>query len=206
MFPVMNESTLRTLYSIGLGVIIALFVGLGIATFYPAPVLADTSGLENYELREAARGVHEALMESYNRNVTIAALVSSLAILGLSVWTEARKPLFAGGLLLGGLLTLLYGLTRGLTSGVTAVAFFSVAFGLAVIVVLGHQRLFSARAVDARAKRRADQVAAYAVRMQAYNQQQAQAFHGGQPAPGQYPQPAQAPQVWAGQVPPPQQQ
>lgn len=199
MFPGMNESTLRTLYSIGLGIIIALFVGLGIATFYPAPVLAADPGL-SYELGKVARDAHEAAMEAYNRNVTIAALVSSLAILGLGIWTEERKPIFAGGLLLGGLLTLLYGLARGLSSGVTAVAFVSVTFGLAVIVILGHQRFFSARAVEARAKRRADQVAAYAVRMQAYNQQQAQAFHGGQPAPAQYPpaSPAQSqpPQGW----------
>ena len=95
-------------------------------------------------------------MHDYNRNVTIAALVSALLILGASIWTESRKPLFAGGFLIGGLLTLIYGLMRGLTSGVTAVAFFSVAVGLFVVVYLGHQRFFSARAVEARAKARED--------------------------------------------------
>ncbi len=104
-------------------------------------------------------------MHDYNRNVTIAALVSALVIPGASIWTESRKPLFAGGFLLGGLLTLIYGLIRGLTSGVTAVAFFLVAVGLFVVVYLGHQRFFSARAVEARARARAENATAAYARM-----------------------------------------
>jgi predicted lipid-binding transport protein (Tim44 family) len=157
----MTEKSLRVLYSIGLGIIIVLFVGLGIATFYPAPADLPYSSDLSTAAREAARTTYEAAMKDYNRNVTVAALASALLILGASIWSESKKPLFAGGFLLGGLLTLIYGLMRGLTSGVTAVAFFSVTVGLVVVIYLGHQRFFSARAVAARAKARENDRAAY---------------------------------------------
>lgn len=206
MFAGMTEKSLRVLYSIGLGIIIVLFVGLGIATFYPAPDMGSWNDLAA-TAREAAREAHQAAVEEYNRNVTVAALVSALLILGASIWSESRKPLFAGGFLVGGMLTLIYGLMRGLTSGVTAVAFFSVAVGLLVVVYLGHQRFFSARAVEARAKARENDRASYA-RMPVQpqyapapqvQQPPAQAPAGfpyapGQPQPGQaYPQHGQYP-------------
>lgn len=136
-----------------MGVIIALFVGLGIATFYPAPEL-DYSSLTNLEesTRDSVRTAHKAAMDEYNRNVTVTALISSLIILAASIWSGAKATVFAGGFLIGGMLTLLYGLMRGLTSGVPAVAFFSVAVGLVVVIFLGHQKFFSAQAVEARAK------------------------------------------------------
>ena len=139
-------------------------------------------------------------MHDYNRNVTIAALVSALLILGASIWTESRKPLFAGGFLIGGLLTLIYGLMRGLTSGVTAVAFFSVAVGLFVVVYLGHQRFFSARAVEARARAREDDLKTRYARIPVQppyapvQHPQGQApfpYPQGQPYPSQQPQPGQ---------------
>lgn len=201
----MTEKSLRVLYSIGLGIIIVLFVGLGIATFYPAPELSSLVNLDA-AARQAAIEAHQSAMHDYNRNVTIAALVSALVILGASIWTESRKPLFAGGFLIGGLLTLIYGLMRGLTSGVTAVAFFSVAVGLFVVVYLGHQRFFSARAVEARAKSRAESASAAYARMpmqppytqgQPYPPQQQpgqQPQQGQYPPQGQYPQQGQNPQ------------
>lgn len=204
----MTEKSLRVLYSISLGIIIVLFVGLGIATFYPAPELSSLVNLDT-AARQAAIDAHQSAMHDYNRNVTIAALVSALVILGASIWTESRKPLFAGGFLLGGLLTLIYGLIRGLTSGVTAVAFFSVAVGLFVVVYLGHQRFFSARAVEARARARAENATAAYARMPMQPPyapvQQPQA-----PAPSPYtqgqPYPAPQSQQWQypqqGQYPP----
>ena len=155
-------------------------------------------------------------MHDYNRNVTIAALVSALVILGASIWTESRKPLFAGGFLIGGLLTLIYGLIRGLTSGVTAVAFFSVAVGLFVVVYLGHQRFFSARAVEARARARAENATAAYARMPMQPPYapvqhpqgpaptpytQGQPYQPQQPQQGQYPQAGQYPPQ-PGQYPP----
>lgn len=201
----MTEKSLRVLYSIGLGIIIVLFVGLGIATFYPAPELSSMVNLDS-AARQAAIEAHQSAVHDYNRNVTIAALASALLILGASIWTESRKPLFAGGFLVGGMLTLIYGLMRGLTSGVTAVAFFSVAVGLFVVVYLGHQRFFSARAVEARARaREEDRKATFArMPMQApyapVQQPQGPAqfpYAQGQPYPpqqGPYPQQGQYPQ------------
>lgn len=189
----MSEKSLRVLYSISLGIIIVLFVGLGIATFYPAPELSSLADLDA-PVRKAALDAYQSAMRDYNRNVTVVALISALLILGASIWSESRKPLFAGGFLVGGLLTLLYGLLLGLTSGVTAVAFFSVAVGLFVVVYLGHQRFFSAKAVQARAKARENTMRAMHARMPM--QQPYPAPRLAPPVPyaqGQYPPPAQQP-------------
>lgn len=198
MFVGMTEKSLRTLYSIGLGIIIVLFVGLAIATFYPAPVDVSYGSDLSTAGRETASSAYESAMKDYNRNVTVMALISSLLILGASIWSESRKPLFAGGFLVGGLLTLIYGLMRGLTSGVTAVSFFSVTVGLVVVIYLGHQRFFSARAVAARAKSRENDRAAYArmpMQPQYAAAPQAQQSPAGSPytqgQPYQQPQPGQ---------------
>lgn len=207
MFYVMTEKSLRVLYSIGLGIIIVLFVGLAIATFYPAPEMAPFAADMSGAAREAAKDAHSAAMQDYNRNVTVIALISAILILGASIWSEARNTIFAGGFLIGGLLTLLYGLMRGLTSGVTAVAFFSVTVGLVVVIYLGHQRFFSARAVEARAKARAkvrdEEMKAMQSRMAAHPQYapqpQATPYP---PAPWQpYPQQSTPPQPGQPQYP-----
>ena len=182
MFGGMSEKSLRILYSNGLGIIIVLFVGLAIATFYPAPELAPFAADLPAVAREAARDVHKAAMQDYNRDVTVVALISALIVLGASIWSEAKKPLFAGGFLIGGMLTLVYGMQRGLTSGVPAVAFFSVAVGLAVVIYLGHQRFFSARAVAARAKVREEDLRSAYARMPQFAPPQ-------QPMPQQFTQP-----------------
>jgi hypothetical protein len=198
MFDGMTEKSLRVLYSIGLGIIIVLFVGLGIATFYPAPELS-LSSLNNLSetTRDAVRDAHKAAVEDYNRNVTVAALISALIILGASIWSGAKNTVFAGGFLVGGLLTLMYGLMRGLTSGVTAVAFFSVAVGLVVVIFLGHQRFFSAQAVAARAKAREVEAEALRTRMSAQPQ------YPVQPHPTQYPQAPYPPYSQQGPAPQP---
>lgn len=203
MFSGMTEKSLRVLYAIGLGIIIALFVGLAIATFYPAPELAPFASDMSGVAREAAKDAHKAAMQDYNRDVTVIALISAILILGASIWSEARNTVFAGGFLIGGLLTLLYGLMRGLTSGVTAVAFFSVTVGLVVVIYLGHQRFFSARAVEARAKARNEEMKAMRSRMAAHSQYaphpQATPYP---PAPWQpYPQQGAPPQPGQSQYP-----
>lgn len=182
MFGCMTEKSLRALYSIGLGIVIVLFVGLAIATFYPAPEMATLANDPGNAARDAVRDAYRVATQDYNRNVTVIALLSALLVLGASIWSEAKNTVFAGGFLIGGLLTLIYGLMRGLTSGVTVVAFFSVTVGLVVIIYLGHQRFFSARAVAARAKAREDELQAMRSRMPAHPQ-----FATQQP-PAAYPQ------------------
>ena len=200
MIEGMTEKSLRVLYSIGLGIIIVLFVGLGIATFYPEPELSSVANL-NAAARQTAIDTHICAMHDYNRNVTVAALASALLDPGGQHLVLNRgSRVFAGGFLVGELLTLIYGLMRGLTSGVTAVEFFSVAVGLFVVVYLGHQRFFSARAVEARAEARENEMKSAYARMAMQPQygpvQQPQRpapfpYSQGQPYPPQQPQPGQ---------------
>lgn len=161
----MENQVLKIVYTFFLGIIIALFVGLGIRTFYVPPELpqipvtqvAGTTPTdqelaeqqkEQAEYEQAFRA-YEERNSTYNRNVSTIALAASVVLLGLSLLLERRNRVLANGILLGGLFTLLYSIGRGFASQDTLMTFIAVAVGLAVALVLGYRRFFetpSARA------------------------------------------------------------
>ena len=153
----MENTVLKIVYTFFLGIILALFVGLGIQTFYPAPeyptsieapvpdkgepTQADQQkDAEFQQQQEAAFREYEEKSEIYNRNVSTIALVAAVAFLGLSLLLEKRNLVLANGVMLGGLFTLLYSFGRGLISGNTAMTFIAVCVGLVVVLFLGYRR------------------------------------------------------------------
>ena len=81
--------------------------------------------------------------KTYNRNVTIAALISSVALnSGLSSVVERRNRVLANGVMLGSLFTLIYSITRSFMSGNTTLSFIVVTVGLAIVLFLGSKRFF----------------------------------------------------------------
>ncbi len=155
----MDNKVLKAVYTVFLGVIIALFVGLGIRTFYappevpqfPVETIFDKTNPTDEELakqravqiqQEAAFRDYQEASETYNRNVTIAALISSVALLGLSLVVERRNRVLANGVMLGSLFTLIYSITRSFMSGNTTLSFIVVTVGLAIVLFLGSKRFF----------------------------------------------------------------
>jgi len=154
----MENQVLKIVYTFFLGIILALFVGLGIRTFYapPEPPQFPTSQITkanptDEELAEQAKQQQEyerafqAYDEQnsiYNRNVSTISLVASVALLALSLLLEKRNRVLANGILLGGLFTLLYSIGRGFASQDTLMTFIAVSVGLAVALFLGYRRFF----------------------------------------------------------------
>src|SRR3954447_2711642 len=110
----MDNKVLKAVYTVFLGVIIALLVGLGIRTFYappevpeyPVEMIFEKPNPTDEELakqrevqmeQEAAFREYEKASDIYNRNVTISALISSVALLGLSLVVEKRNRVLANG-------------------------------------------------------------------------------------------------------------
>lgn len=158
----MDNKVLKAVYTVFLGVIIALFVGLGIRTFYAPPEApqfpvetifektnpTDKELAEQREIQmqqEAAFREYDEASEIYNRNVTISALISSVALLGLSLVVEKRNRVLANGVMLGSLFTLIYSIMRSFMSGSTTLSFIVVTVGLAVVLFLGYKRFFQPR-------------------------------------------------------------
>ena len=158
----MDNKVLKAVYTVFLGVIIALFVGLGIRTFYappqmpeyPVEMIFEKSDPTDEELEkqrelqqqhEAAFREYEEASEIYNRNVTTAALIGSVVLLGLSLLVEKRNRVLANGVMLGSLFTLIYSISRSFMSGNTTLSFIVVTVGLAIVLFLGYKRFFQPR-------------------------------------------------------------
>ncbi len=156
-----DNNVMKIVYTFFLGALLALFVGLGIQTFYPGPEMPEpTSGVE-FAPRESdapTEEQREALAENdrqwrqwqeeqqtYNRNVAVVALGASVALLGLSLVLEKRNRVLTNGVMLGGLFTLIYAIGRSFASSETRMTFAAVGVGLAVVLFLGYRRFFQDR-------------------------------------------------------------
>lgn len=147
---------IKIIYAVLLGVILALFIGLGIEAFYPTEKYPETPAA--LELQYAKSDISDPsaeqikLQEDYNqvtkdyntrnakhaRNVSMFAIAGSIILMALSLTIFSRKEVFSNGFLLGSLFTLMYGIMRGFESDDTKFRFIIVTIGLAVAMVLGY--------------------------------------------------------------------
>lgn len=144
---------LRFVYTIFIGVLLATFVGVGIAAFYPGPKSPEPPLSIKYcppkdEISPEVRQEQEkfdaesrVFMEKnkiYNRDVSIISLVAAIIILIVSLTFAKTIQVIADGLLLGGVLTLIYSIIRGFASGDNMFRFIVVTIGLMISLILGY--------------------------------------------------------------------
>lgn len=149
-----DSRILRLVYTFFLGILIALFVGVGISTFYPAPeepeypvstsAVMKEPTLEEQAAQDAAynkaRDAFDDKFAVYNRNVSIIAIMSAVLLLVASIVYEKKIRFIADGIMLGGLFTLVYSIGRGLASGDSKYTFVMITVSLAVVLYLGYHR------------------------------------------------------------------
>ncbi|MFW5885389.1 MAG: hypothetical protein ACOCUF_04145 [Patescibacteria group bacterium] len=143
----------KFIYTIFLGILVALFVGLGIDTFYQAPERPEypvelrsmtpekEKSAEFNQLREQyekEQQKHQEQRADYNRNVSIIAIASSILLLVVSLTFLGQIKIIADGVLLGGVFTAVYSIIRGLMTDLTQFRFLIVAAGLVIALVLGY--------------------------------------------------------------------
>lgn len=153
----MHEQTglLPLLYSFFLGILLALFVGIGVSTFYEAPPapeypiqlqdgkeLTETDRQLEREFEEKRRAYDEEL-QPYNRNVSIITLGASVLFLIISMVFGKHLRVIADGIMMGGLFTLIYSIGRGFASGDTKYMFVTISVGLVVVIFLGYRRFIA---------------------------------------------------------------
>lgn len=148
---------MQIIYMIFLGIIIAVFCGLGIDTFYPAPKAPEyPTVLMNQQYKttptttqtpvelEAQKAFDEAQkqyqedMKPHNRNVAIISMVLAIIALVLSLTVLMRWEVIANGVLLGGIFTMGYSIIMGMTTEDTKFRFFITAVGVLISLVLGY--------------------------------------------------------------------
>lgn len=150
---------IKYVYIVFIGLLLAAFVGVGIAAFYKGPkapeypvelqypdpaIKGDPYATESAERRQLQREQDEKFKqfnkdnEIYNKNVSIIALVASIIFLVVSLTLFKKILVIADGVLLGGVLTLAYSIVRGFGSNDDTFRFLVVSAGLVVAMVLGY--------------------------------------------------------------------
>ncbi len=114
-----ENSVMRIVYTFFLGLLLAVFVGVGINTFYEGPKAPDPNSIFSTPVKDDAvlqteqrvydeqYRVFSEKMKLHDRNVSIIALVFAVALVGFSLYYEKRSSVIANGVMLGGLFTLL---------------------------------------------------------------------------------------------------
>lgn len=149
---------IKYVYIVFLGLILATFVGVGIAAFYKGPTYPDTPAMLKYarpypetttatpsgeyikeqEAFDAKSKEFQKSLENYNRNVSMISVGFAILMLVLSLTLFKQILVIADGLLLGGVLTLAYSIVRGFSSNDDVFRFLVVAVGLGAALILGY--------------------------------------------------------------------
>lgn len=149
-----DNKVLKLVYAFFLGILLAIFIGVGIETFYPSPVYPEypvelnTYGKEMTDAQQQEQQAYDAATREYqdklgpySRNVSIIALVSSVVLLAVSLFMEKRLiKVVADGVMLGGLFMLLYSLIRGFEAQDSKYVFVVATVGVVVAIYLGYHR------------------------------------------------------------------
>lgn len=146
---------IRYIYSFFLGVLLAVFIGVGIAAFYESPKqpeypimtapikvdgtqsATDAANQRNFEIKSRD---YQKQNELYSRNVSIASTIFAVLLVVISLIFLEKILILSDGILLGGLFTLVYAIVRGFVSGDEMFRFFVVSVGLFVALFVGYWR------------------------------------------------------------------
>lgn len=157
---------MKFVYAFFLGIILALFVGMGISTFYTepkmpeyphsitAPELTVPEGKVPAEDIQAQREYEEAYKkynqesQVYHRNVSIISLIAAVLFVIVGLFFERRNSVIMNGVMMGGVFTLLYSIGRGIASTDTKYTFIAVSVSLAVVLFLGYRKFNDAAALS----------------------------------------------------------
>jgi hypothetical protein len=135
---------IKIIYTILIAILTALFVGLGIDAFYPAPVYPQQQPVikqfDDYKNDEytAKINTYEETRKSYERNVSIIIIICAVAVALISISLEHKIEVVGEGLLLGSVLIVLYGVVRGFAADNQMTRFIVSAVGLGLTLVIGY--------------------------------------------------------------------
>lgn len=143
---------LKIVYTVFIGILLVLFVGIGVETFYPQPqypeypislerpspdgteTAKDIKTREEFQKKEKS---YQGQIKIYNRNVFIIALVFALLFMAISLFMAEKLLVIADGLLLGGVFTLAYAVGRGFMAD-DKFRFIAVSVSLVVALITGY--------------------------------------------------------------------
>lgn len=159
-----SNNVLKLVYTFFLGILLTMFIGVGISTFYPGPkmpefpVVLNTYGKADNAMTDQQLQIqktYDGQMTKYNndrkpysRNVSIITLICSVILLTASLLLAKKIRFMSDGILLGGLFTLIYSIGRGFASSNNKYVFVVLTISIVVIVYLGYRKFVRAHQVS----------------------------------------------------------
>ncbi len=150
---------LKLVYSLFLGLLIVIFISVGISTFYEQPKTPEypvtyESGPSGPSLREqevqkdfdVKQKEWTKKNEVYSRNVAVVAAVLAILLIGLSIWLHPKLDVITDGIMFGGVFTLIYAIILSFQANNEKFTFGVVSVGLATAFVLGYVRFIKSSA------------------------------------------------------------
>lgn len=162
---------IRLIYTLFLGILVALFVGFGIEAFYPTPDYPEYPLEDGYKSVAQVENVHKSVVQpvpsvsltpeiqekelkyqketrefnknilpKYNRNVSVITLIAAIGIFIISMVAISKITILSDGLLVGGVLVLLYAMGRSFGVEDSRYPFAAVSVGLITALFLGYIR------------------------------------------------------------------
>ncbi len=156
MLKAQNMAMITRLYILFVGLLMALFVGVGIAAFYHGPTAPEYPTKLERSLPTAEDSAeqlkiqakydqdqkdYQAKLETYQRNVSLLAMAGAIILVLLGLTVLKNVSIINDSLLLGGVFTLIYSIVRGFGSGDDAFRFTLVTASLAIAITLGYIKL-----------------------------------------------------------------
>lgn len=170
---------LQLIFSFFLGILLVVFVGVGVWTFYPEPYrstapeqkeldrlyreLSDIEGKEAptpseraeiERLRTRMDEINQAMQKQRDRwavNTSIILLGFATLLMAISLLLPEHMKVFSNGILLGGVFTVLYGTGWSFAGQEARARFYVVLAALVLSLAFGYLRFIRGRAAELRA-------------------------------------------------------
>ena len=149
-----DNKIIQAIYTLFLGVLLALFVGVGINTFYPGPKApeypaesqaykTDPTPAQDIKQKEfdAKMKAYDQSNQTHSRNTSMIALIAAILLLVVSVFAQDKLKELTDGVMLGGFFTLLYSIILGFVSQNDKYTFIVITIGLVLVMHQGYVRL-----------------------------------------------------------------
>lgn len=176
-----RADALQFIFSLFLGMLLVVFVGVGVWTFYEQPYDQDspeqreldrlyreqgavmekpgvsgttTATAEQEAVQKKIDALNDKMREARDQwavNTSIILLTFATLLMAISLFLPEHMKVFSNGVLLGGLFSVLYGTGWSFAGGDSRARFFVVAFALALSVFFGYLRFIRGRKEKAEA-------------------------------------------------------
>lgn len=171
-----RSNALQTIFSFFLGLMVTVFVGVGVYTFHPpnlepqrqirdinrqeqgiqagrpASELTDDDRAELQKLadqRNQIADANEGEREAWGRSTSIILIVFATLVMAVSLVRAEQLPVISSGLLLGGVFTMVYGVGWIVATDISMARFVVMTVAFAITLALGYVRFVRRRALAA---------------------------------------------------------